>query len=133
MKIREIYDSALRLTCEIDHPTANDDYEERATYLVSLICHRYASLDRDYRSLKGLGAQEILQINCFPMPALFPLSDVFAPAVSAALAGMLVMDENAEMSQRLSDLSGQMIDEIKSEMQVKPRYQLESIASRYVF
>ena len=133
MKIREIYDSALRLVCETDQPDANEDYEERATYLVSLICQRYASLDRQYRSVNGLNEQEILQTNCFPMPMLFPLADAFAPAVAAALAGMLVMDENAEMSQQLSDLSDRMIDEVKAEMQVTTPYQLESIVSRYVF
>ncbi|MBR7099389.1 MAG: hypothetical protein IKC59_08240 [Clostridia bacterium] len=133
MTNREIYDSALRLVCETDQLDANGDYEERATYLIPLICHRYASLDRHYRSVNGLKAQEILQINCFPLTTVFPLADAFAPAVTAALAGLLVMDENAEMSQKLSALSDRMIEEIKAELQVVTPYQLESIASRYVF
>ena len=128
MTNQEIYDAALAMACEIeDDSGANEDYEARAPYLIAAICYRYAELDVRYREAKGLDAQRLLAINCLPLGATFPLCDDFAPAVSTALAGMLVMSENPEMCERLSTLS----EDLTRELRARIPYQTEQIAQTY--
>lgn len=129
MTNQEIYDSALRLASEVPNPDANEDYEDRAPYLIAAVCHRYAALDVLYRKAHGMDEQKILDINCFPFPTLFPLSTVFAAAVSSAVAGMLVLQENEQMSERLLKMADEMVDEIQRSLP----YKKEKILSHYVF
>ena len=129
MTNQEIYDAALRLVCETSDPNENPDYKDRAPYLISAICYRYAKIDETYRLVNGLDKQKLLSVNCFPLTTQFPLSDIFAPPVSTAVAGLLVLGENQQMSQRLSDMAETMISEIKRAIP----YQNEKIQSPYTF
>jgi len=115
------------MACEVEDPNANEDYEERAPYLIAAICYRHAPLDVLYREANGLEAQRLLAINCLPLGASFPLCDEFAPAVSAALAAGLTLSENPEMSERLAKLS----DELFAELRRRIPYQKERIAQKY--
>ena len=127
MTNQEIYDSALRLASEVQQSDANQDYKERAPYLIAAICYRYAPLDKLYRKANNLSEQKLLAINCFPFPTLFPLCEVFAPAVSSALAGLLVLEENPELSDRLMKLADDMIADLRSAFP----FRKESIVSYY--
>ncbi len=129
MTNQEIYDSALRLASEVPDPDANEDYEDRAPYLIAAVCHRYADLDVTYRQAHGLEEQKILDINCFPLPTLFPLCTVFSPAVSLAVAGMLVLEENPQMSERLLQIADSTVKGIQQSLP----YTKEKILSHYVF
>ena len=127
MTNQEIYDAALRLASETAALNANEDYEERAPYLIAMICHRYAALDRIYRQVHGLERQELLNITFFPFPTLFPLSEPFISPVSTALASLLILAENPQMSKSLADIENGMIDEIRRSIP----FQKEQIVSRY--
>jgi len=127
LTIQEIYDAALAMVCEVEESNANTDYEARAPYLVAATCYRYASLDVLYRQVNGLEKQNLLAVNRFPLGATFPLCDEFGPAVSASLAGMLVLSENPEMSERLIRLSDDLIAELRRRIP----FQKERIVSKY--
>ena len=113
MTVQEVFDAALAMACEVEGVNTNDDYKARAPYLVAALCYRHAPLDVLYRQAKGLDEQNLLAINCLPLGATFPLCDDFAPAVSTALAGLLVLSENPEMADRLTRLSDTLIAELR--------------------
>lgn len=125
----EIYCSAIRLASEIPDSDATQDYEDRAPYLIAAAAHRYAPLDVSYRRAHDLDEQQLLALNCFPLTTSFPLSDIFAPAVSSAVAGMLVLEENPKLSDQLL----KMADSIISDIQQSIPFKKEKILSHYVF
>ena len=129
MTNHEIYDAALRLASEVSNLDTNEDYQERAPYLIAAACHRYAGLDATYREAHELEQQKILDINCFPLTTLFPLSSIFSVPVSMAVSGMLVLEENPQMSERLL----KMADDIIAEIQKALPFKKEKILSHYVF
>ena len=118
MTIQEVYDAALTMACEIEGESGNEDYEARTPYLVAALCYRYSHLDVRYREAFGLEKQKLVDINHLPMAATFPLCDDFSPAVSTALAGLLVLSENPEMSERLLRLADTLIAELHSRIQI---------------
>ena len=129
MTNQEIYDAAIRLIGETAETNVNEDYRDRATYLIAAVCHRYASLDVLYRRAHGLATQKLLAINNFPLPTLFPLSDAFAPPVSMAVASLLVLDENAKMSEQLMTWADTTVAEIQKSIP----FTKEKIQSSYAF
>ena len=129
MSNQEIYDAAIRLIGETSDSNANEDYRDRAPYLISAVCHRYAPLDVLYRQAHGLEKQKLLEINTYPLPTLFPLSDAFAPSVSMEVAGLLVLDENPKMSEQLTGWASSTISEIQKSIPFKK----EKIQSSYAF
>ena len=129
MSNQEIYDAALRLIGETSNLDFNEDYRDRAPYLISAVCHRYAALDALYRQAHGLDKQKLLEINNYPLPTLFPLSDAFAPPVSMEVAGLLVLAENPKMSEHLTSWASNSIAELQRSIPFKK----EKIQSAYAF
>ena len=129
MTNQEIYDAAIRLIGETSDENVNEDYKDRATYLISAVCHRYAPLDVLYRQAHGLQKQKLLETNNYPLSTLFPLSDAFAPSVSMAVAALLVLDENAKMSEQLMNWADITISEIQKSLP----FIKEKIQSSYTF
>jgi hypothetical protein len=127
LTIQEVYDAALPLACEVEGESGNEDYEARAPYLVAALCYRYSHLDVRYREAFGLDPQRLVAINYLPLTATFPLCDDFSPAISAALAGLLVLSENPEMSARLTALADDLITELRARIP----YQKERIVQMY--
>ena len=127
MTVQEVYDAALSMACEVEGVSANDDYKARTPYLVAALCYRHAPLDVLYRQANGLDKQNLLPINCLPLGATFPLCDDFAPAVSTALASLLVLSENPEMADHLSRLSDTLVDELR----LRIPFQKEHISQMY--
>lgn len=105
MTNRALYDAALRLVSEIDLPNTNADYEERAGFLLPVICHRLAPLDKALRTSNNDMGYMIPYTIPWSLGDPFPLSDALLPAASALLASMLVIQENPELSDRLSKIS----------------------------
>ena len=129
MTNQEIYDSALRLASEVSVSDGNEDYVERSPYLLAVICSRYSTLDVAYRAAHGLEQQKLLPINQYPLATLFPLSDIFSAPVSTALAALLVLEENPNLSQQLTKLSEAMIADIQKQIP----FQQKQIVSHYAF
>lgn len=103
MSYRELFEAAVRMVAEGGTVGDISDYEERASYLLATACHQCAPLDRAYRKATGAGEPSSRVGLCVELEDNFPLSEVFAPAVTYYLASMLVLDENAEMSDKLFD------------------------------
>ena len=129
MTIQEVYDAALPMACEIEGESGNEDYETRTPYLVAALCYRYSHLDVRYREAFGLDKQRLVASNYLPLTATFPLCDDFSPAVSTALAGLLVLSENPEMSELLLRRADDLIAELQNRIQIP--YQKEHITQVY--
>ena len=129
MTNQEIFSAVLHLVGENPHSEGNEDYAERAPYLIAAACYRYAFIDESYRLAYDMEKQKILSINCFPLSTLFPLSDVFAPPVSLAVAGMLVLEENPKMSDQLLKMADAAIADIQKSIP----FRKEKVLSHYVF
>ena len=104
MLCRDIFQSALRLLSpHRDVWEAPGDYEDRASYFLSLLFSETAEIDKMYRRANGLGQQPAFNPNCSQMTKDFPLCDRFASTAAFYLAAMLILDENSELSDTFYD------------------------------
>ena len=126
MKNLEIYTSALRLIGETEL-SGNEDYEERAPYLLAAFCTESAEIDAAYRKEHSLPPRTNVSNVSVPLETNFPCADRFVNAASAYLAAMLVIDENMELSDKLFDRYCDIMATIQSEIPAK----IEKIADRY--
>ena len=127
MKNRDIYISALHLLGENADADENCDYEERAPYLIAAFCSEAATTDAAYREYKNLGEAPSVDIVSIPLDTDFPFTDRFVHAATLYLAAMLIIDENAELSDKLFDKYCDIMATIQSEIPAK----IEKIAQKY--
>ena len=127
MKNRDIYISALSLIGESVDIEENNDYEERAPYLLAAFCSEAASTDAAYREMKKLEAATSVDNVCLPLECDFPYADRFASAAVMYLAAMLVIDENIELSDKLFDRYCDTMATIQSEIPSR----IEKIVQKY--
>ena len=124
---REIYLRALSLLGERCDSEGNEDYEERAPYLIAAFCTEAKEIDASYReSMKMSPAKEIDCVH-IPLEATFPLADRFVNAATNYLAAMLIIDENTELSDKIYDIYCDLMASIQSEIPAK----IEKIAQKY--
>ena len=107
--------------------TNNNDYEERAPYLLAAFCSEAASTDAAYREMKKLEAATSVDNVCLPLECDFPYADRFASAAVMYLAAMLVIDENIELSDKLFDRYCDTMATIQSEIPSR----IEKIVQKY--
>ncbi len=129
MKNKDIYDSALRILAERGDAEANDDYEERAPYLIAAFCSESAEADRIYRKVNGLPAPRSVNEVFLPLTDEFPCAPRFATAASAYLASMLIFDENTELADKLFERYSDMMSAICYELPAL----VEPIRDKYFF
>ena len=127
MTYRELYDNALRLICETGIDSDNDDYEERAGYILATFLGQCAPADRQYRVAHGMTAHRISPTACVELNRTFDLAEEFVTSAEHYLAAMLVLDENEEMSEKFFAL---YTDEISAILGSLPSSR-ESITDRY--
>ena len=127
MTNQALYDAALRLASEVYAEGENADYEERAEYLLGVLCLRYASLDEAYRTANGLEKASLPTLPHLPLSEEFPLCEVFSAPLSSALAALLVATESPSLANRLERLAADSLDAIR---QAIP-FQSERITDRY--
>lgn len=127
MDNRSIYVSALRLIGENPNADVNNDYEERASYLLAAFCTEAAQVDKAYREANGLEAATEADCVFLPLEADFPCADRFATAAAMYLAAMLIIDENIELSDKLFERYCDIMATIQSEIPAK----IEKIAQKY--
>ena len=101
MTVNEIYQSALRLISECAAEGNNDDYEERAPYIVATFCSDVRGTDAAVRKLIGADEAEDFSPVYIPLESDFPLLDTFAGCAALYLSAMLVIDYDAELYDRL--------------------------------
>ena len=100
---RDIYTSALSLIGEAVSSINVEDYEERAPYLIASFCSANASLDKRIRKREGLGAPTRFSPVYLALEKDFPMCDSLSGAASLYCAAMLVIDEDAALSDSLYD------------------------------
>ena len=101
MTVKDIYDSAIRLLAESTNAVDNEDYEERAPYLVAIFCSEECSTDAALRRLHGHEQITYSDSVYMGLEESFPLLSSLAPAAAYYLAAMLVIDDNVELSDKL--------------------------------
>lgn len=127
MTNRNVYQAALGLVSERQAATGNDDYEERAGYLLPVVCARCARSDSLWRLANGEDPHSLPQSCPWQLDDDFPLSVPFAAPAAAGLASLLVLEENPTLSQSLSDLGSALLSELERGLAWQP----EATANRY--
>lgn len=97
MTNQNICDAAITLCGEMPS-AATGDYTARSFTVLALIYDQCLPLDNAYRAAHGAEPSAWTPCVTIGPDEDFPLSDVFIPAVSYALAALLVTDENGELS-----------------------------------
>ena len=101
MTNRDIYDSALKILAQSNLSSDNEDFAERAPYLIASFCAEALELNRHL--CEALGKTPIASFDrvLIPLEENFPLVDRLAPIACLYLAAMLILDEDAETSDKL--------------------------------
>lgn len=100
MQNREIYDSALRFLAESTVAGENNDYADRAPYLIAAFCTEMTELDAKIRNTVG-ESQPVFDAVNIPLDSPFPLSPRLSTAATLYLAAMLILDSDEERSDKL--------------------------------
>ncbi len=129
---REIYENALRLIGEGLTNGDCEDYEERAPYLIASFCSLVKNLDKIIRKAESLQNQEAFNPVFLSLEKKFPMCETLAGAAALYVAAMLVIDEDAALSDSLYD---KYCDTISSFQQIKATVaaHCESIVDKYFF
>ena len=98
MKCSNIFKSALRLLNEKGAEPDQEEFSERAPYILSAMFSEAARADKNYREAHSLGAQGSFSPTYTELTEDFPLSDRFASAAAFYLASLLIIDENEVLS-----------------------------------
>ena len=116
MKNKEIYSSALSLLDQRGDDGINEDYEERAPYLIAAFCNEIFEIDALARKLLGLPSRSEICSVWLDLNDDFPLLDRFAAVASKYLAAMLVIDEDGDLSDKLYEMYCDGISMIRSQL-----------------
>ena len=127
MTNQQIYKSSLRLLAESTGVGDNDDYEERAPYIIANFCSETYDADVAYRKAYNLESPNEISEVYLPLENEFPRSPRFSSAACVYLASMLVLDTNPELSDRLFDRYSDMLAGICSSIPAL----IENIEDRY--
>lgn len=143
MKNRDVYRLATALLAESGDSIENGDYEERAGYLLAAFCSEVREIDQRLRFLKKreASAEEAPEStpeaefeekeSDFPiylsMDGTFPCVPALAGAGGYYLAAMLILDEDADLSDKLFSCYCDAVTRICAEMKAIP----EKISDRY--
>lgn len=96
----DILQSAISISGEVSL-AANSDYGIRAVTLLALIYNQCAPLDKVWRQVNGLpDSTWVPDTKLHDLTGSFPLSDIFLGIVPFALASLLVIDEDTELSKQ---------------------------------
>ena len=96
-----IYQGALRLIGESTGESDNQDYREKAPYILGAFCSQTKGVDAAAREIKGMYSWVDPDVVYLELEDEFPLLDDFAPAAELYLAAMLVIDYDAPLYERL--------------------------------
>lgn len=126
MKNRDIYGLALAILAENGDPIENGDYEERAGYLLSAFCTEVSAVNRAMCESLGEACPEEIPIY-LSLDESFLLKERFSGAAGMYLAAMLVLEEDAELSDKLFARYCDIVTSICAELPMRS----ERIADRY--
>ena len=101
MKNRDIYESALRILAQSSVLGENEDFEDRAPYLLASFCSEALEINRHLCEALGMTPLTQMDSVLLPLEETFPLLDRLAPIACLYLAAMLILDEDGETSDKL--------------------------------
>ncbi len=101
MTNRNIYTASLALLSDSLISTDNDDFAERAPYIIAMFICEAQYLDSSLRSFLGKNPVAEYETVYADLGATFPLLDRFSAPASLYLASMLIEDEDREYAERL--------------------------------
>ena len=128
MKNKDIYKAALHLLSQPVSEDENEDFEDRAPFLISAFCFDVLEIDSALRRLLGIKPLEDFNRVYLPLDEDFPLVDKLAYPAAKYLAAMLVIDENPELSDKLYEQYCDSISRLRSEIPCVS----ESIKNKYL-
>ena len=129
MQNQEIYEGALRLISESMTDGENEDYKDRASYLIAAFCSETEELDRSMRKRLGIEARESFNPVWISLEDEFPSVDRLAPAACLYVAAMLILDDDPERSDSLYDKYCDSIASLETSFPMS----LETIRDSYCF
>ena len=103
MTNKEIYLAALRLIAESTDESDNEDYADRAYYILAAFCSTVHDINNALRHSQGLEALEASEKVCLDENEAFPCDARLIPAAEHYLGAMLTIDAFPELSDRLYD------------------------------
>ena len=127
MTNKDIYNAALSLIAESGDDERNEDYLNRAPYILGNFFYENGELDSSYRRFTGLGERSFVNAVFVPLEDEFPFAERFISPAEYYLASMLVIDEDTELSDKFFDLFSSSMSAIMLEV---PAIQ-EKIANMY--
>ena len=99
----EIYEGALRLLSESLEEGENEDYKDRASYLIAAFCCETEELEASIRRRLGLESRPTFNPVWVSLDDEFPSLDRLAVAACLYVAAMLILDDDPERSDKLYD------------------------------
>lgn len=127
MKNRDIYIGALNLIAQSGNAESNEDYEERAPYLIAAFCSEVRDMDREYRKAHGLSAGKDFNDVFLELDGDFPACHRFSAPACLYLAAMLIIDEDGALSDKFYEKYCDSISSVYSEIPA----QIDSIRNIY--
>lgn len=112
-----IYQGALRLIGESTDESDNQDYLDRAPYILGTFCSQTRGVDAVARKLRGKTSSNTSDVVYLDLDSQFPLLDDFAPAAELYLAAMLVIDYDAALYERLFERYCDLISTVCSSIE----------------
>ena len=128
MTNRDIYTSALSILAQSSKDGDNQDYEERAPYIIANFLCDVAELDSLARNILDLPPRDEYNQVCQPLYSDFPFIDSFAYAASKYLAAMLVLPDDEDLFEKLYGFYCDCVSRIKEEL---PSF-VENIVNKYL-
>ena len=103
MLCSDILSAALQLLGEDGGAEGNEDYAERAPYIIASFVSEASEADAMYRLAHGKEAAELSDRVYIDLTETFPLSGRFTSLAAFYLASMLIADESPELSDKFYD------------------------------
>ena len=128
MTNRDIYTSALSILAQSSKDGDNQDYEERAPYIIANFLCDVAELDSLARNILDLPPRDEYNQVWKPLDSDFPFIDRFASAASKYLAAMLVLPDDEDLFEKLYGFYCDCVSRIKEEL---PSF-VENIVNKYL-
>lgn len=138
---QEIYEGALRLISESLEEGENEDYKDRASYLIAAFCCEVEELEGIMRRRLGLESRASFNPVWISLDDDFPSLDRLAVAACLYVAAMLILDDDPQRSDWLYDRYSDSLASIESSYQgggaeeepISEMATLESIRDAYCF
>lgn len=129
MTNKDIYLASLRLIAESTDESDNEDYADRAYYILAAFCTTVHNVNNALRSERGLSALAESDKVCLEPEGSFPCEARLAPAAEHYLGAMLTIDTFPELSDKLYDKYCDIISRIVD----STRATVEKISDVYCF